>query len=200
MTYGDSTQLAAFAIVGYLASCYYFFAEGLVSGLQPPVSYYLGAKQPKRIIDTVKLALSVTLGSGVVLVILLNLFPGIFIGIFTSGNDALVEAAKTGVRLHLFALFLDGFLFMASVYFVAVGKSAQALFVSLGNMLVQFPFLFVLPKFLGIEGVWLAVPLSNIVFTCVVLPMLWVNLKGLMKMHRQAVKGNSYQAGENARG
>ncbi|CAN0428988.1 unnamed protein product [Ectocarpus sp. 12 AP-2014] len=184
MTYGDSTQLAAFAIVGYLAGCYYFFAEGLVSGLQPPVSYYLGAKQFKRIIDTLKLALFVTVGSGIALVILLNLFPDIFIGIFTSGNDALVEAAKTGIRLHLFALFLDGFLFMASVYFVAVGRSAQALFVSLGNMFIQLPFLFVAPKFLGIDGVWLAVPLSNIVFTCLVLPMLLVSLKNLMAMHK----------------
>ena len=74
MAYGDTTQLAAFAIVGYLASCYYFFAEGLVSGLQPSVSHYLGAKQYKRISETVKLAFSVTVGSGIALVILFNIF------------------------------------------------------------------------------------------------------------------------------
>jgi putative MATE family efflux protein len=185
MAYGDTTQLAAFAIVGYLASCYYFFAEGLVSGLQPPVSYYLGAKQYKRITETVKLAFSVTVGSGIALVILFNIFPEIFISIFTTGNEALLEASKNGIRLHLMALFLDGFLFMASIYFVAVGKSGQALFVSVGNMLVQFPFLFILPKYLGIDGVWLAVPLSNIAFALIVLPMLLINLKGLMEMHRQ---------------
>jgi putative MATE family efflux protein len=185
MAYGDTTQLAAFAIVGYLASCYYFFAEGLVSGLQPPVSYYLGAKQYKRITETVKLAFSVTVGSGIALVILLNLFPEIFIGIFTSGNDALLQASKNGVHLHLMALFLDGFLFMSSIYFVAIGKSGQALFVSVGNILIQLPFLLILPKYLGIDGVWLAVPLSNIAFTLIVLPMLLINLKGLMNMHRQ---------------
>ncbi|RUO31243.1 MATE family efflux transporter [Aliidiomarina soli] len=185
MAYGDTTQLAAFAIVGYIASAYYFFAEGLVSGLQPPVSYYLGAKQYKRITETVKLAFSVTVGSGIALVILFNMFPGVFVGIFTTGNEALLEAGKHGIRLHLMALFLDGFLFMASVYFVAVGKSGQALFVALGNMFVQLPFLFILPKFIGIDGVWLAVPLSNIAFVLIVLPMLLVNLKGLMKIHRQ---------------
>lgn len=185
MAYGGTTQLAAFAIVGYLASCYYFFAEGLVSGLQPPVSYYLGAKQYKRITETVKLAFSVTVGSGIALVILFNIFPELFISIFTTGNDALLEASKNGIRLHLMALFLDGFLFMASIYFVAVGKSGQALFVSIGNMLIQIPFLFILPKYLGIDGVWLAVPLSNITFALIVLPMLLINLKGLMKMHKQ---------------
>lgn len=185
IAYGDTTQLAAFAIVGYLASFYYFFAEGLVSGLQPPVSYYLGAKQYKRITETVKLAFSVTVGSGIALVILFNIFPEIFISIFTTGNDALLEASKNGIRLHLMALFLDGFLFMASIYFVAVGKSGQAFFVSVGNILVQFPFLFILPKYLGIDGVWLAVPISNIVFALIVLPMLLINLKGLMKMHQQ---------------
>ncbi|MFC3025168.1 MATE family efflux transporter [Vibrio zhugei] len=185
MAYGDTTQLAAFAIVGYLASGYYFFAEGLVSGLQPPVSYYLGAKQYQRIIETVKLAFSVTVGSGIVLVILLNLFPEQFISIFTTGNTALIAASKNGVHLHLIALCLDGFLFMASVYFIAVGKSRQALFVSVGNMLIQVPFLYVLPKYLGIDGVWLAVPLSNIAFSLIVLPMLLINLKGLMNTHHQ---------------
>lgn len=182
--YGDTTQLAAFAIVGYLASCYYFFAEGLVSGLQPPVSYYLGAKQYQRIIQTVKLAFSVTVGSGIVVVIVLNLFPEFFASFFANVNEPLIAATKVGIRLHLMALFLDGFLFMASIYFVAVGKSGQALFVSVGNMVVQLPFLFILPRLFGIEGVWLAVPLSNIAFTAVVLPMLLMNLKGLMKQYR----------------
>lgn len=185
MAYGDTTQLAAFAIVGYLASCYYFFAEGLVNGLQPPVSYYLGAKQYKCITQIVKLAFSVTVGSGIAFVILLNIFPEIFINIFTTGNTALLEASKSGIHLHLMTLFLDGFLFMASIYFVAVGKSGQALFVSLGNMWIQFPFLFILPKYLGLDGVWLAVPLSNIAFTLIVLPMLLNNLKGFKNMYKQ---------------
>ncbi|KKL20366.1 hypothetical protein LCGC14_2456190, partial [marine sediment metagenome] len=95
-----------------------------------------------------------------------------------------LETSKHAIRLHLFALFLDGFLFMAATYFVAMGKSGQALLVSLGNMLIQFPFLFILPKFLGINGVWLAVPLSNIAFTLIVLPMLLVSLKGLLKIDK----------------
>jgi putative MATE family efflux protein len=194
MAYGDTTQLAAFAIVGYLASCYYFFAEGLVSGLQPPVSYYLGAKQYQRITQTVKLAFSVTVGSGIAIVILLNLFPQLFIGIFTTGNEALLEASKNGIRLHLMSLFLDGFLFMAAIYFVAVGKSGQALFVSLGNILIQLPFLFILPKFLGIDGVWLAVPLSNIAFVLIVLPMLLLNLKGLRQLHKKQSNTNGTEA------
>jgi putative MATE family efflux protein len=184
MTYGDTTQLAAFAVVGYLASAYYFFSEGLASGLQPPVSYNLGAKQYKRIIDTVKLAFSVSVGTGMALIVLYNVFPEFFINIFTSDNKALEEAAKKGIHLHLFALFLDGFLFMTSIYFVAVGRGGKALFVSMGNMLIQIPFLFVLPKYLGIDGVWLAVPLSNIAFSCIVLPMLLSNLKRLLKKHK----------------
>ncbi|MBR9882562.1 MAG: MATE family efflux transporter [Oceanospirillales bacterium] len=197
MAYGDTTQLAAFAIVGYLASGYFFFAEGLAGGLQPPVSYHLGARQYKRITETVKLAFSVTVGSGIAVVILFNSFPDLFIGIFATGNDALFEASENGIRLHLMALFLDGFLFMVSIYFVAVGRSGLALFVSVGNMLVQIPFLFILPLFLGVDGVWLAVPLSNIVFVSVVLPMLMTNLKGLMAMHNQQRNLEGVAAGFN---
>lgn len=196
MEYGNTTQLAAFAIVGYLAGCYYFFAEGLVSGLQPPVSYYLGAKQYQRIIQTVALAFAVTVGSGIVVVIVLNLFPEWFTRFFANTDESLIAATKVGIRLHLMALFLDGFLFMASIYFVAVGKSGQALFVSVGNMVVQLPFLFTLPRLWGVEGVWLSVPLSNIAFTAIVVPMLWRSLKGLLALQKSDPSESLVQSSE----
>ena len=59
---------------------------------------------------------------------------------------------------------------------MTIGKGGSALFVSLGNMLVQLPFLWILPKYIGIAGVWLAVPLSNIIFACAVMPMFWFSV------------------------
>lgn len=175
MSYGSITHVAAFSVVGYIASLYYFFAEGLAGGVQPPVSYYQGAKQYRNTLRTLTLATWVIIGSGFVMVLVLNIFPTIFVHLFAN-DETLIAVATNGLKLHLFTLYLDGLFFLVAIYFVAIGKGGSALFVSLGNVLVQLPFLWILPKYIGITGVWLAVPLSNIIFACAVIPMFWFSV------------------------
>lgn len=179
MSYGSTVHVAAFAIIGYVATLYYLLAEGVASGLQPPVSYYFGAKQYDKIIATLVLACKVVLISGIAMVLILNLFPNLLIELFSQGEKQLTEAATTGIHLHLFSLFLDGFLFIVTIYYMAVGQANKALWVSMGNMLVQLPFLYFLPLWLGVNGVWLAVPISNVLLTFIVLPILWKDLRVL---------------------
>ncbi|MBD1557744.1 MATE family efflux transporter [Vibrio sp. S9_S30] len=186
MMYGDATHIAAFAIVGYIASMYYYFTEGIANGMQPPVSYDFGAKQYNNIIKTVKLALSVSVSLGIVMVVLVNLSPLTAISLFTTGDAVLTEATAQGVKLHLLALYLDGFLFAASVYFMAIGMGGKALFVSAGNMFIQLPFLWILPTYLGVDGIWLSVPASNLALTLIVLPMLMKSLRTLTSQQKKA--------------
>lgn len=178
MEYGTSVTVGAFAIVGYIMTVYYLVAEGIAEGMQPPVSYYFGSKQYKNIKKMLLLSIKVTVIAGVGFIIILNLMPNMMIGLFTnSDNVELVGAAKNGIQLHLFAMFLDGIIVLASVYFMAIGKGGKALAISFGNMLIQLPFLYFLPKWLGVDGIWLALPLSNIVLFIIVAPMVWHDIK-----------------------
>ncbi|WP_413112106.1 MATE family efflux transporter [Thaumasiovibrio sp. DFM-14] len=183
MLHGSAVHVGAFAIVGYMATIYYLFAEGLASGMQPPVSYFFGAKKYSKVEQTVKLAFKVIVVSGIGAVIILNAFPAQIIQVFAQGDNTLLEAAVQGVRLHLFALYLDGFIFLASVYFMAVGKGMYALLVSVGNILIQVPFLYLLPQWLSVEGVWLSVPLSNITLILVIAPLL---CRDVIKMRKRS--------------
>jgi Na+-driven multidrug efflux pump len=79
--------------------------------------------------------------------------------------------------LHLFALFLDGFLVVVAAFYQAINRGGRAMVVMVGNMLIQLPFLYVLPKHLGVQGIWLAYPLSNIAITVVVVGMLVSDIK-----------------------
>ncbi len=65
---------------------------------------------------------------------------------------------------------------LAAMYFMAIGKGGMALAISLTNMLIQLPFLYLLPLFLGEAGVWLAMPLSNLLLALLVLPRFWRHL------------------------
>ena len=49
--------------------------------------------------------------------------------------------------------------------------------VNIGNILVQLPFLYLMPKLLGVSGVWIAFPLSNIALSAVVIVILMKDLR-----------------------
>lgn len=187
MEYGSSVHVGAFAIVGLLATMYYLIAEGIAGGMQPPVSYYFGSKQIDKIKATVMLAFKIILISGVVSVVLLNIYPETAISLFSKNDPLLLAETQNGLRLHLFALFLDGFIFLASVYFMAVDQGGKALAISIGNMLIQLPFLYFLPQWLGVDGIWLSVPISNIVLTLIVAPLLWRDIQRSSQKHSELI-------------
>ncbi|QUM77197.1 MATE family efflux transporter [Moritella sp. 24] len=177
MEYGTSVTVGAFAIVGYIMTMYYLVAEGIAEGMQPPVSYYYGSKQYENIKKMLLLSIKVTVIAGIGFIAILNIMPNLIIGMFTSDSGGLMVEAKNGIQLHLFAMFLDGIIVLASVYFMAIGKGAKALSISIGNMLIQLPFLYFLPQWLGVDGIWLALPLSNIALFSIVAPMVWHDIK-----------------------
>ncbi|PKG38497.1 MATE family efflux transporter [Psychromonas sp. Urea-02u-13] len=179
MQYGNELHVAAFAIIGYIAALYYFFAEGLASGMQPPISYYFGAKQIPQIKLTLSFTLKITLYSGFATAIGIFLWPEQVIQLFIQEDLALQAITENGLRLHLFALALDGFLFVVAMFYVAINNSTKAIMISASNMLVQLPFLYFLPNWLGINGVWLSVPLSNVLLTVIIAPILYRDIKGL---------------------
>ncbi|ACA84441.1 MATE family efflux transporter [Shewanella woodyi] len=185
MEYGSSLTVGAFAIVGYLMVLYYFVAEGLGEGMQPPVSFFFGAREPKNIKRMFQLAAKVSISAGLLWVLILNLFPEAIIGLFNSEDRALMTETIVGIQLHLFAMFLDGFVVLAIMYFMAVNQGGRSLWISVGNMVVQLPFLFILPKVFGINGVWLAMPVSNLVIFAVVAPMVWRHLNSAIESGRE---------------
>ncbi|MEF1206385.1 MATE family efflux transporter [Photobacterium damselae] len=134
----------------------------------------------------VVLALKCTLIAGISWVLLLNIFPETMIGLFNNNNSHLLAETTKGIQLHLFGLFLDGFIVLASVYFMSVNQAGKALTISVSNMLIQLPFLYLLPKWFGVDGVWMAVPLSNIALTAIVAPMVWKDIQHRSKNWNKA--------------
>ncbi len=175
--YGDQLMIGAYAILGYIVTVYYLTAEGIANGMQPLVSYNHGARNQSNIRKLLKVAMYSAVFVGVAFVVLLNLFPTQFVSVFNNENTLLVEYTVLGIRLHMFALALDGFLVVAGAYYQAINKGSKAMFVTVGNMLIQLPFLYIMPKLFGVPGIWIAYPLSNIALSMVVMTMLWKDVK-----------------------
>ena len=175
--YGDQMVIGAYAILGYIVTVYYLIAEGIANGMQPLVSYNHGANHQENVRKLLKMAMISTVAIGLGSVCLLNVFPKEFVSVFNHTSELLIENAIIGIRLHLFALAFDGFLVVVAAYYQAINKGSKAMFVTVGNMLIQLPFLYIMPKLIGMTGIWIAYPLSNITLSLFVVVMLAKDLR-----------------------
>lgn len=177
--YGSVTLVGAYAILGYIVAFYYLIAEGIANAMQPLLSYNYGARREDNMRKLFNVAMLSSVLGGAAFIGLLNLFPYQAVSVFNSSEPQLIEHTVMGIRLHLFSMFLDGFIVVAAAYYQAISYSRKALFVTLGNMLIQLPFLYVMPKLWGVTGVWIAYPLSNVALSVVVGVMIWRDIRKL---------------------
>jgi Na+-driven multidrug efflux pump len=178
--YGGTAVLAAYAILGYVVTFYYLTVEGIANGMQPLASYNFGAKQFGNIRKLLMIAMFLSVILGIIVIALLHLFPGEIVNIFNRDGDQVRGYVLQGISLHLFALFLDGFLVVCAAYYQSINSGKKAMFITLGNIIIQPPFLFLLPKWFGLTGVWLAFPLSNITIALFVGWMLFKDVRRVL--------------------
>lgn len=180
LKHGGQLTVAAYTVAGYIVTLVYYLAEGVAGGLQPLASYFHGARDRMRIAQVLRLALLVGVGGTALVTALVVGFPGTVARVFAGSDADLVAETAHGLRLHLWAMFLDGFIILAATWFQSVGQARTATAITLGNMGVQLPFLYALPLLMGVNGVWLALPLSNVALSLVVVWLLWRANRGVL--------------------
>ncbi len=135
---------------------------GISQGLLPIVGYNFGARKRRRIREALfKGAAAGSLFSALV-GIAFFLFPGFFLRIFT--GDAQVLAVGTGaLRVMVLIYPLLGPQTVSITFFQAIGKGLPSLFLSaLRQFIIYVPLLFLLPRFLGLAGIWTATPVADL--------------------------------------
>ena len=91
---------------------------------------------------------------------------------FTKDEELLRESARA-FRLIMLMCPLIGVQMIAAGFFQSIGKASKSIFLSLTRQLLfLIPALLVLPHFLGLDGVWLSMPLSDLVSSVVAIVML----------------------------
>jgi len=129
--------------------------------LLPIVGFSFGARLWNRLWRAVKLAsggLMLVMG---VAVVVLEIFAPELIGIFSDDPELMVIAVPA-MRIFLSTLVIVGPSILFITTFQGLSKGKEALVLSLIRQFVFFvPLLFLLPRILGIDGVWLSVPISD---------------------------------------
>ena len=162
--YGSDIAIAVAGIVMKINSIFVAIIIGLVQGAQPIICYNYGAKNLERVKETTKLLIKVAFVISIICFIGFEVFTRPFLEVFGDGTDLYYQFGMKYVRVFLFFVFLNGVQVSATTFFQAIGKARIGAFLSLMKQVIfLLPLLFILPHFLGVDGVMYAGPISDLI-------------------------------------
>jgi putative MATE family efflux protein len=180
--FGSDIAIGAMGIINSVAMLIFMSIIAINMASQPIIGFNFGSNNLKRVKETLLVCLRAGTFISVGGFIVVQLFPETIIRLFESKNEELLQTGVTGIKIFMAAWGVIGFQIVASGYYQAIGKAGLATFLSmLRQVIVLIPALFILPKYFGLKGVWLASPLSDSVSAVVFGIFMFLELRRLNK-------------------
>ncbi len=180
--FGSPMAVAAYGVISRVLSVFFMPMMGISQGLQPVLGYNYGAGQWGRAHKAIRLSvIAATVISAAGFLVLL-FFPGLIFGVFTADPDLRAIGAKS-LRVMTLGFAFIGFQVIGSTLFQALGKGAPALFLSMSRQVLFFlPLVIVLPRLLGLPGVWLAFPAADVLSALVTFVLFSKQMRELCRL------------------
>lgn len=170
--------VSALTIIFYINSIVNISLYGLSQALQPIISYNLGAKNIKKIKESLKFSYILGFFIGVSTFIIVQLFKSNIISVFSKGNIELLNIAKKAAFIVSFSYLLSFFNIISSSFHTAIEKPFESAFIALGRSIIFIvPLILILPSLLGNTGIWLTIPLAEILCLIISLPLTMISLR-----------------------
>lgn len=165
--YGGDLAIGAMATISSISMVFLMPIFGLNQGSQPIIGFNYGAKQYERSNKAFKIS---ALASIVILTtgwLMVQTVPEVIVGMFNK-DPKLMDISVNGVRIYLLMLPIIGISITGSNYIQSVGKAKVAMFLSLlRQVILLIPMIVMLPKFFGLNGVWVSQPVSDFLATAI---------------------------------
>lgn len=186
MTYGGDMALSAIGIIMSIAMLVFMPVVGVAQGAQPIIGFNFGAQQFDRVKRTWKMAAVAGTCITAVGFVMVYIWPQYLVGMFSEGDAALTALTTRAMLIYMAMLPLVGFQIVSSNYFQAVGKARQAAILSLSRQVLFFiPLLLILPRYWGVEGVWRAAPIADLLSITLTAIMMYFEINELKRQsHR----------------
>lgn len=160
--YAGTAGVAANSVLMYILFIFISVAIGMTMGIQPAISYSFGAQNREMIHDIMKKAIMVISVLSVCVFVVIQLFGHHMVAMFLPNDTATVNMAVQGLHIFSFALLIGGFNILGSGYFTALNNGKISALISFSRSVVLLiPAILLLPKFFNLNGIWLAMPLTE---------------------------------------
>ena len=175
--HGGDLAIGAYGIVNRVSFVFVMIVLGLNQGMQPIVGYNFGARQYNRVTGALKLTIIIATAIMTLGFLAAEIFPRAICMIFTTDEDLIRHAVK-GMRIVFMCFPIVGFQIVTGNFFQSVGMAGKSVFLSLTRQLLfLLPGLLVLPHFLGTNGIWISMPVSDALSSFVAFVILYTQMK-----------------------
>ncbi|MCL2217540.1 MAG: MATE family efflux transporter [Defluviitaleaceae bacterium] len=157
--------VAAFGVVANIAIVALNVFVGVAQGVQPLMSKGHGLGDAQMVRQTLKYALVLVFLLAVVVYGVVNFHAHSIVAAFNGENDpTLARLATSGLRIYFIGLIFAGVNMIIAAYFSAIDNAKTGLIIStLRSCVIIIPMLLVLSAVMGMNGVWLAFVLTELI-------------------------------------
>jgi putative MATE family efflux protein len=165
--YGGDVAIAIFGIMNRIIIFGGMPIFGITQGMQPILGYSYGAGYFHRAREVIKRSAVIATVFSSLITLILFVFPREVISLFTHSPE-LLEMGPSAMRMMTCGFFVIGFQIIGGTIFQAIGKGLPSFVLNTSRqVLILIPVLLILPRYLGLNGVWLSFPLSDILSTVI---------------------------------
>lgn len=166
--------VAAYAIACYLFPVVFSISNAVAQSAQPIISYNYGARQPARVRQALRISLQTAVVCGILITGLLIIGAHTVVGLFLQSSSPAYALAVDGLPYFATcaAFFAVNIAFIG--YYQSIERAgASTLYTLLRGIIFLVPSFILLPRIIGIPGLWLAIPAAE-ALTCATITLLYL--------------------------
>ena len=183
LKYGGDIAVGSMTVLTSIMGFAMMPLQGLSQGAQPIISYNFGARNAQRVRDAFRVLLISCLSYSLVMWVMVQLMPRIFVGIFTPDTE-LQHYAAWALRIYMGATGIFGIQIACQQTFVALGNAKCSLFLAiLRKIILLIPLIYILPNFFANKAfaVFLAEPVADFLAVCATATLFFFQFRKTMK-------------------
>jgi putative MATE family efflux protein len=162
IAFGGDLAVGAMGIVNSVATMIVMAIVAINMATQPIISFNYGAKSFSRVKETLRIAMISATVISILAFIMVETIPDSIVKLFNSTDPGLLGFGRDGLRLGMLALPFVGFQVVAGNFFQSMGNAKIAVLLTLlRQVIILIPLLFILPNHLGLNGIWISMPISD---------------------------------------
>lgn len=175
--YGGDLYVGTMSIMTSVMQLIVIPMQGVSQGVQPIISYNYGAKNARRVKEAYFKMLAICFLGTFILAGIAVMAPGVYAGIFTDNQD-LVELTCKVMPVYFLGITIFGIQNACQSTFLALGQAKISLFIALlRKVILLIPLAIILPRFMGVMGIYRAEPIADVISVTVTIILFTVTFK-----------------------
>lgn len=185
LRYGGDLAVGAYGIANRIAFIFIMINMGVNQGMQPIAGYNYGAQKLDRMMRVLKLAMIAGTCVTTTGFLVAEFLPELCVTLFTT-DATLASMSVNALRIMMAAMPIVGYQMVITNFFQSIGMAKISILLSLSRqLLLLLPLLLVLPPIIGLDGVWMSMPVSDSLSALFALVMMVRYMNKFKRQHKE---------------